>query len=180
MKTCSKCKLLLPINKFSKGTNLGGLSSYCKDCSHEYYKNRYKRKKKIMHKTQTHKQCRFCENILPINQFHKKDKRNNKTETYCKECRSYLGHERVLHRYKMTIDQYITMLKEQNYQCKICEGTENKRLSVDHDHNCCPGQTTCGKCTRGLLCSYCNKTLGLAKDNEQILQKMIDYLKQYK
>jgi len=180
MKTCSKCKLLLPINNFSKGTNPGGTASYCKKCAHEYYKNRYQRKKKKMYKTNTEKQCRICEKILPIEQFHKKDKRNNSTETYCKTCRKYYGHERVLQKYKMSIDDYMRMLKEQNYKCKICEGTEDKRLSVDHDHSCCDGAYSCGKCIRGLLCSYCNKTLGMAKDSKEILQKMIHYLDSYK
>jgi hypothetical protein len=30
---------------------------------------------------------------------------------------------------------------------------------VDHDHTCCPGEYTCGKCVRGLLCDDCNKKL---------------------
>jgi hypothetical protein len=31
---------------------------------------------------------------------------------------------------------------------------------VDHDHGCCPGRKSCGKCTRGLLHPACNSWLG--------------------
>src|SRR4029077_2130187 len=33
-------------------------------------------------------------------------------------------------------------------------------LAVDHDHNCCPGAHSCGKCIRGILCGTCNSALG--------------------
>ena len=69
--------------------------------------------------------------------------------------------------------------KSQNGLCKICGEKEkyNKRLSIDHDHSCCSGPTSCGKCIRGLLCSRCNKVLGQINDNKDILNKMIQYLK---
>lgn len=27
---------------------------------------------------------------------------------------------------------------------------------VDHDHKCCSGDKSCGKCVRGILCPGCN------------------------
>jgi hypothetical protein len=70
------------------------------------------------------------------------------------------------------------MEKSQNGVCKICGEPEKykNRLSVDHDHSCCPGITSCGKCIRGLLCSNCNRVLGQVNDDKGLLQKMIDYL----
>lgn len=67
------------------------------------------------------------------------------------------------------------MLIEQNHQCKICSIKFDSipgRLSkpvIDHDHST-------GK-VRGLVCHPCNVCMGLAKDNVQTLQKMIEYLK---
>jgi hypothetical protein len=173
MKKCSKCKKTLANSKFYKGTNQQGLSSYCKECSHIRYKKVYKPKMQKMRTTLTHKQCRLCEEDLLIKNF------SRFKDTYCMECRSYLGHVRTLSKYNLTVDQYVDMLKEQDSVCKICKQPDSKRLSVDHDHSCCSGTYSCGKCVRGLLCSYCNRTLGLAKDDPQILRTMAEYLESY-
>lgn len=85
--------------------------------------------------------------------------------------------------YKMSREDYEARLAKQNGGCAICGGqnTEHKKLAIDHDHACCPGQKkSCGKCVRGLLCSRCNHMLGHAKDNIKILEYAILYLKQYK
>lgn len=179
MKKCSKCQTYLSHNNFSRGSN-GGYASYCKACAHEYYKQRYTKKLKKMRITSTHKQCRVCEELKPHNQFASKDGTSRKTETYCKQCRSFYGHERVLKKYGMIIDDYIDLMKKQNGVCAICkrEDESGKRLSVDHDHSCCSRAGSCGKCIRGLLCSRCNKTLGMVEDNIDYLNSMIEYLNQ--
>jgi hypothetical protein len=76
----------------------------------------------------------------------------------------------------ITLEDYNKMLEAQNGVCAICGKEETHKnqygvvsLSVDHDH-----QT--GK-VRGLLCSKCNKMLGLSNDNKQILLNAINYLK---
>lgn len=52
--------------------------------------------------------------------------------------------------------------------CSICK--ETKFLAVDHCH-------TTG-IFRGLLCQHCNSVLGYAKDNVNILENAISYLKE--
>lgn len=73
--------------------------------------------------------------------------------------------------YRMSEAEYRTRLAQQDGVCALCGGTETgldrtgepKPLSVDHDHGCCPGQRSCGKCTRGLLCRRCNTALGIVE-----------------
>lgn len=74
-------------------------------------------------------------------------------------------------RYGITIEEYDTMLYNQEGVCAIC-GTEECRVkpsfSVDHDHR--TGEI------RGLLCNDCNTALGGFKDDARLLRKAIKYL----
>lgn len=117
--------------------------------------------------------------MKPYSEFSSKDYRTKRTETYCRECKKFMGTERVLSRYGLDVDSYMDMFNKQNGICLICKNPERdgKRLSVDHDHSCCDGAYSCGKCIRGLLCSRCNKTLGMVEDNIDYLNSMIEYLK---
>ncbi len=76
----------------------------------------------------------------------------------------------------ITNEQYNEMLVFQNYVCAICCQPETatlkgaiKRLAVDHCHET--------NKIRGLLCQGCNQAIGYARDNTEILTRMIDYLK---
>ena len=75
--------------------------------------------------------------------------------------------------------QYNDMLVKQNFSCAICkvhQSETEKALAVDHDHSCCPGKKSCGKCIRGLLCFECNIGLGKFKDNPRLLAIAYEYL----
>ena len=72
--------------------------------------------------------------------------------------------------YGITIDDYNRILLDQNGGCAIC-GNALSKLQVDHCHK--SGEV------RGLLCKDHNMLLGLAKDNIQILDNAIKYLKKY-
>jgi 16S rRNA C967 or C1407 C5-methylase (RsmB/RsmF family) len=47
---------------------------------------------------------------------------------------------------------------------------------IDHDHGCCSGTGSCGRCVRGLLCNRCNLMLGFANDQPEILRAALEYL----
>ena len=82
-------------------------------------------------------------------------------------------------RHKMDSDVYWAQFIYQNGVCAICltPPKEGKFLHLDHDHLCCPSsEKTCGKCFRGLLCGSCNRLLGLAKDDPQLLENARYYL----
>lgn len=94
----------------------------------------------------------------------------------CKPCREHIKWKSFITRtYGITADEYYEILEQQNNSCAICNSTEvsNSRISsnklfIDHCHET-------GK-VRGLLCSKCNHGLGLFNDDEDLLQKAIDYL----
>lgn len=58
--------------------------------------------------------------------------------------------------------------------CMTC--TKYRARAVDHDHKCCPGKTSCGKCVRGLLCGNCNTILGRQRDDAEVFFRMGRYL----
>ena len=58
--------------------------------------------------------------------------------------------------------------------CVICSGYH--RLAIDHNHACCAGNSSCGRCVRGVLCSHCNTASGLLRDSPILIARLIDYL----
>lgn len=78
-------------------------------------------------------------------------------------------------------DEQIVSLFDAPQVCSICgENPGDRRLSIDHDHLCCPGIGSCGKCVRGLLCRQCNLGIGNLRDDPALLMRAIDYLNSYK
>jgi hypothetical protein len=78
--------------------------------------------------------------------------------------------------YGITLEEYDSLLISQKHSCKICGVSSElimeqsgKSLSVDHNH-------ITGK-IRGLLCNSCNSGLGQFKDDIDIMNKAINYLR---
>lgn len=72
------------------------------------------------------------------------------------------------------------MLEEQdgrcaNLGCRI-DNPGKRGWMVDHDHSCCAGNRSCGKCVRGLLCTRCNVMLGMSRDSVSALLGGASYL----
>jgi Recombination endonuclease VII len=62
----------------------------------------------------------------------------------------------------LTRERFQAMLEAQDYACAMCREPfgEDQTIFADHDHACCPGTRSCGKCLRGLLCLTCNVAVG--------------------
>ena len=62
---------------------------------------------------------------------------------------------RVRRTYNLTEEQWMALYRAQGGRCAICGVARgiDRMLGVDHDHNCCNGPRSCGRCVRGLLCS---------------------------
>jgi len=81
----------------------------------------------------------------------------------------------VIHQQGLSTEGYAFMLQAQEHKCALC-GADGVPLLIDHDHTCCPGKTSCGKCVRGLLCRRCNTGLGFFKDDLDMLARAAAYL----
>ena len=81
--------------------------------------------------------------------------------------------------YNLALEQFESILMAQQGKCALCllPFDDTNKPFVDHDHACCPGNTSCGNCIRGLIHSRCNKVLGMAGDSVDILERAIAYLR---
>lgn len=83
--------------------------------------------------------------------------------------------------YRLTLERFNALLEAQGGICAVphCGATTpggKGSWHVDHDHRCCPGRYSCGKCIRGLLCYNCNIGLGQFGDDPARLRGALMYL----
>jgi hypothetical protein len=140
----------------------------------------------------TRKLCRRCGETKSLDDFHVV---KGEHKTWCKVCwRAYNAamnrarpaevraavymRDRLRRFYKMTVADYERMLAVQDGRCAACGDLPSGgiRLAVDHDHACCPGKESCGKCVRALLCQSCNGAAGLLRDSPDRAMALAAYL----
>jgi hypothetical protein len=136
--------------------------------------------------------CYRCKEYKDSNLFHKSKKSNRGRVSYCKDCTREYHREyrfknpekaREIERnterwedYKITRKEYEILRMNQDFCCAICGIDEddlssvgrNKVLSIDHNHNT--------GVVRGLLCTRCNRCIGMFEDNVEYLRNAIKYL----
>lgn len=124
---------------------------------------------------QGRKLCIGCEVWLPEDSFGRNEKNSDGFGTYCRPCMRDRQRERS---YGIPGQRYRELLAAQGGVCAVCRGVcgTGRDLAVDHDHACCPGDKSCGKCVRGLLCGNCNMGIGLLKEDPVRLEAAIGYL----
>ena len=178
MKKCVVCGIEKKYSDFHKRS--AGKDGYRNDCiacvsNRQFFWYGNKRKNKPYIRTTTEKQCRICLKVLAFSDFYYRKGRGY--ESSCRSCKIYNDYKGKLKTYGISIDQYLQLKDKTNGRCYICNKEElTKRHSIDHDHNCCPGKKSCGKCIRGILCHQCNTALGLLEENVDTLNSMILYL----
>lgn len=128
--------------------------------------------------------CSRCELEKPLTEFWLK---RGKPRADCRSCASayyknkYTPEQeriRTINRHGLSQEEYLNLLGFQGGRCAICGFVPEKihNLYIDHDHECCPGQYSCGECVRGLLCQKCNTGLGMFSDDLKNLQSAVVYL----
>lgn len=112
--------------------------------------------------------CKVCKN-KESREWYEKNK--DRKKELSKDYRSTKKDQDLKKSYGISLHEYSEMLVEQDYSCKICQTHQDslkRALCVDHNHDT-------GK-IRGLLCDTCNRSLGLLKDNIEVLKRAVDYL----
>lgn len=134
--------------------------------------------------------CSICEQWKPVAQFGPDNRRPGALLRRCRPCqvqavkdsRDKNGswpawqNNQYLKKYGITLDDYDRMADEQDHKCALCgqpETTSNKeRLCIDHDHET-------GK-VRRLLCSNCNRAIGLLGDDPELLRRAAEYIEAHR
>lgn len=124
---------------------------------------------------QGRKQCITCSYWLVESSFASNPKSLDRLNGECQKCKA---RKRRATYYQMSPDEIDSLIESQDGACAICLTTDpgNRSWNIDHDHSCCPGAQSCGKCVRGILCAPCNMGLGLFQENPKVLLAAIDYL----
>lgn len=169
MKTCWKCNEIKYFTEFHRNKSKdSGLHDECKLCV------KLRRKRRIAVNPERERK-----------RGREKAKRNRAT------INAQQRNDRILHperhfdyylkkNYRITLEQYNSMLIKQNNVCAICKLPETeiirtsgklRKLCVDHDHK--TGEV------RSLLCMGCNTTLGKIKEDVNIAIAIARYIQKH-
>lgn len=200
-KRCSKCDVIKPLSEFSRAPRgKWGRKSSCKACDAAWHKAQFvptPRDEAAWEARYTKqrgdtKVCTQCGETKPLSEFGKSrdGKYGPVLRPTCKVCNSERAmrwhvdnpgrmvsnrRKRLLaDLYGLTPEKYDAMLRAQGGVCAVCGKAPRRahvrdmRLTVDHCHK--------GGHVRGLLCSRCNRAIGLFGDDPVLMRKAISYL----
>lgn len=146
------------------------------------------------------KHCLKCKTEKPLAEFHVDRSRKDGRQPWCKGCHSiwraasraanperqransrrhYLANKErhqangraahLLRKYRLTVKEYDATLSSQGGVCAICKKPPgDRRFPVDHCHS--------SGVVRGILCDRCNRLIGQAGDDPEILRNAAVYL----
>lgn len=155
---CKVCDRSLPHEKFRNIRKSGkGKGGTCRDCHNKF------RRENPLYKQQKAEHRRAL-------------REQDFTGEYAQKLKS----QRLLTRFNISQEQYVKLISKFPTSCQLCSREYSAKGPVfDHDHSCCPGRKSCGKCIRGVICNRCNLSLGAISDNADTLKNMIKYLEKY-
>lgn len=154
MRTCAKCEVSKDETEFNKrNASPDGLAASCKSCARDYRQSSDRRARVAKLRATPEGKAKQREWTI----------------------RCVFGLE---------THEYEALLTSQggrcaNTGCRVDTPGGKGTWHIDHDHSCCPGTKSCGKCIRGLLCSRCNAGLGNFGDDTARLYGAIDYIESF-
>jgi hypothetical protein len=146
------------------------------------------------------KKCSKCHALLDLKNFYKR--KDGRYRTDCKHCigkrnkkyyqenkektkqinkkwskanKKRIRNTKLKAKFGISLEEKEWLFKNQGECCAICKATKNNKnrdWDVDHCHNT--------NIVRGILCSNCNRALGLFQDNPQVLLNAYVYLSKLK
>jgi len=144
----------------------------CSQCNIEKSLTHFRKQKRSRPKNEEwyeyiNPMCRDCENVKNRQRYYDGGK-----DRWAESRKKW----NVKYSYGLTGEQLDKIYELQDGKCKICNTTlvmvgsnQNDVVCVDHCHD--------SNKVRGLLCRQCNAGLGQFKDDLNLLQRAIDYLK---
>lgn len=158
-KVCTKCNTEKNITEFSKDSQNKDKKSWrCKVCAADNCRIWNKNNSEYVY--EKHKKYNEI-NVEKVNGYKAK---------WLKENPDARRSAVLKYNYGITLEQKIEIYILQKGVCAICtDSYEEPNLHVDHNHKT-------GK-VRGLLCFKCNTTLGKLKEDLNIINNMINYIK---
>jgi len=155
--------------KFCGGATCRKESTRCKKC---YHKSRIIHFKELIDQPKKR-----------IKKYKQKWEKEHQKESYKKKRNKWLKLPRtkrykikanysLLAKYKITLEEYLKLLKKQKDRCAICGLKYNKKKEKFHiDHNHKTGKV------RGILCFKCNVAIGHLNDDIKLVKKALRYLR---
>lgn len=114
------------------------------------------------------KECRAAYN----RQHYLNNKELYKESARLRRLRVDVRDEKLKRAYGISGTDYERILEKQGGVCAICgSAPHKKRLAVDHCHKT--------GAVRGLLCSICNVAVGLLKDDPELIENALNYLRSW-
>lgn len=168
---CTKCNRSM--YKYSmnppKGSLMFGGGGMCIECSPNISGT-----KRVLYDSEG-QVCTKCLRYHPYENYNQKLLKSiTGYSSWCSRCHA-------LYKFNLSLTEYEKILEDQGGVCAICKSppdTKDTAMPVDHDHSCCPGNRSCGKCIRGILCRYCNSGIGYFKDSITVIESAIHYIKE--
>lgn len=117
----------------------------------------------------TTKRCYKCHNEKELIEFNRSQYDKSGHRNICRDCRN--THRAIVRNAQKNRS---ALYEKQNGCCAICGKSEKdngQRLAIDHNHSTHQ--------VRALLCKHCNTGLGAFKDDEVLMSKAIEYLKEF-
>lgn len=164
MKCCSRCGQTKPFTSFGKcRSNKDGYQRWCKECRKAHYgANR--------------------EKVLAYHKAYNaanRDKISVKNKAYRAANPDRVWANGLWTRHGMRPWEWQSMHDEQSALCYLCQrplSEDRGKIVIDHDHACCPVNSSCSACRRGLACHDCNVAIGILGENPELIRMVADNL----